>query len=87
MIDRLYRLKGRAADVPAAVMFFDLELALAALPELGVRTREAVERLLPAHSLLLATRRGATRLRADLSRSDSACAFRCWRARSPHSPR
>jgi len=52
-VDRLYRLKGRAADVPAAVMFFDLELALAALPELGARTREAVERLLPGALTLL----------------------------------
>ena len=52
-VDRLYRLKGRAADTPAAVMFFDLELALAALPELGPRTREAVERLLPGALTLL----------------------------------
>jgi L-threonylcarbamoyladenylate synthase len=54
-VDRLYRLKGRAADTPAAVMFFDLELALAALPELGARTGEAVRCLLPgALTLLLA---------------------------------
>ena len=54
-VDRLYRLKGRAADTPAAVMFFGLELALAALPELGARTGEAVRRLLPgAVTLLLA---------------------------------
>jgi L-threonylcarbamoyladenylate synthase len=54
-VDRLYRLKGRAADTPAAVMFFGLELALAALPELGARTEEAVRRLLPgALTLLLA---------------------------------
>jgi L-threonylcarbamoyladenylate synthase len=46
-VDRLYRLKGRAPDKPAAVMFFQLDAALAALPELGRRTREAVERLLP----------------------------------------
>ena len=52
-VDRLYRLKGRAADTPAAVMFFDLELALAALPELGPRTREAVECLLPGALTLL----------------------------------
>ena len=44
---RLYRLKGRSPDRPAAVMFFRLELALAALPELGGRTRTALERLLP----------------------------------------
>jgi L-threonylcarbamoyladenylate synthase len=46
-VDRLYRLKGRPPDRPAAVMFFQLEAALAALPELGERTRAAVERLLP----------------------------------------
>ena len=47
-VERLYRLKGRAPDKPAAVMFFQLDAALAALPELGERTRAAVERLLPA---------------------------------------
>jgi L-threonylcarbamoyladenylate synthase len=46
-VDRLYRLKGRAPDKPAAVMFFQLETALAALPELGERTRQAARRLLP----------------------------------------
>jgi L-threonylcarbamoyladenylate synthase len=46
-VDRLYRIKGRRPDRPAAVMFFDLGLALAALPELGERTRTAAERLLP----------------------------------------
>jgi L-threonylcarbamoyladenylate synthase len=46
-VERLYRIKGRRPDQPAAVMFFDLELALAALPELGPRTRAALERLLP----------------------------------------
>jgi L-threonylcarbamoyladenylate synthase len=46
-VERLYRLKGRPPDRPAAVMFFQLDAALAALPELGERTRAAVERLLP----------------------------------------
>jgi L-threonylcarbamoyladenylate synthase len=46
-VDRLYRIKGRRPDRPAAVMFFNPELALAALPELGQRTRAALERLLP----------------------------------------
>ena len=50
---RLYRLKGRSPDRPAAVMFFRLELALAALPELGGRTRSALERLLPGGVTLL----------------------------------
>jgi L-threonylcarbamoyladenylate synthase len=44
---RLYRLKDRRPDRPAAVMFFRLALALAALPELGPRTRAGLERLLP----------------------------------------
>ena len=46
-VDRLYRLKGRRPDKPAAVMFFDRELALEALPELGERTRAALAVLLP----------------------------------------
>ena len=52
-VERLYRLKGRRPDKPAAVMFFQPELALAALPELGPATREAVERLLPGPFTLL----------------------------------
>ena len=46
-VDRLYRLKGRRPDKPAAVMFFARDLALAALPELGPRTTAGLERLLP----------------------------------------
>jgi L-threonylcarbamoyladenylate synthase len=46
-VHRLYALKGRRPDKPAAVMFFARELALAALPELGPRTRGALEALLP----------------------------------------
>jgi L-threonylcarbamoyladenylate synthase len=52
-VDRLYRLKGRSPHRPAAVMFFQLELALAALPELGGRTLAALERLLPGALTLL----------------------------------
>ena len=88
-VDRLYRLKGRAADTPAAVMFFDLELALAALPELGPRTREAVERLLPGALTLLRPEPGAALpagVRAG-ARAARACACRCWRASWPRSPR
>jgi L-threonylcarbamoyladenylate synthase len=44
---RLYRLKGRRPGKPAAVMFFDLQLALAALPELAAATRDALARVLP----------------------------------------
>ncbi len=46
-VERLYRLKARPPRKPAAVMFFDRELALAALPELGARTRAALQALLP----------------------------------------
>jgi L-threonylcarbamoyladenylate synthase len=52
-VERLYRLKGRRPDKPAAVMFFGLELALAALPELPGRTGDAVARLLPGAVTLL----------------------------------
>ena len=46
-VERLYRIKGRPPERPAAVMFFALEPALAALAGLGERTRAALERLLP----------------------------------------
>jgi L-threonylcarbamoyladenylate synthase len=53
-VERLYALKRRALTKPSAVMFFDLGIALEALPEIGERTREAIGRLLPgAVSLLL----------------------------------
>lgn len=52
-VDRLYLLKRRRPDKPAAVMFFQLDLALAGLPELGGRTRAAVQELLPGGVSLL----------------------------------
>jgi len=52
-VERLYALKGRAADKPAAVMFFSLDLALTALPELGPRTHGAMTALLPGGVTLL----------------------------------
>jgi L-threonylcarbamoyladenylate synthase len=52
-VTQLYFLKRRRPEKPAAVMFFDLELALAALPELCPRTRAALEALLPAALTLL----------------------------------
>jgi L-threonylcarbamoyladenylate synthase len=48
-VARLYELKGRPPDKPAAVMFF----SVAALPELPPRTRALAERLLPAAVTLL----------------------------------
>ncbi len=52
-VRRLYTLKGRAPDKPAAVMLFRSSLVLAALPELGPRTRMAVQALLPGAVTLL----------------------------------
>jgi L-threonylcarbamoyladenylate synthase len=52
-VERLYLLKRRALSKPSAVMFFDLELATVALPELGPRTRAAAGRLLPGSVTLL----------------------------------
>jgi L-threonylcarbamoyladenylate synthase len=46
-IDRLYALKGRPPAKAAAVMFFDLQAALDALPEVGPRTRLLLKTLLP----------------------------------------
>jgi L-threonylcarbamoyladenylate synthase len=46
-VERLYALKGRAPDKPAAVMFFSLDRALHDIAELGPRTRSALEALLP----------------------------------------
>ncbi len=50
---RLYALKRRRPDQPAAVLFFQLALALAALPELGPRTRDALLAMLPGPVTLL----------------------------------
>ena len=52
-VQRLYRLKGRRPDKPAAVMFFNRDLALAALPDLPGPTVAAAERLLPGPVTLL----------------------------------
>jgi L-threonylcarbamoyladenylate synthase len=52
-VERLYLLKRRRPAKPSAVMFFDLDLAFAAVPELGARTRKAMRRLLPGPVSLL----------------------------------
>ena len=58
-VTRLYELKDRQADRPAAVMFFDRGRAILALPELGARERAAIEALLPGPvTLLLPNPRG-----------------------------
>jgi L-threonylcarbamoyladenylate synthase len=48
-VAKLYHLKGRTADKPSAVMFFDL----AWLPPMGPRTTEAAHALLPGAVTLL----------------------------------
>jgi tRNA threonylcarbamoyl adenosine modification protein (Sua5/YciO/YrdC/YwlC family) len=52
-VERLYLLKRRPLVKPSAVMFFDLDVALEAVPELGERTRAAMDRLLPGAVTLL----------------------------------
>jgi len=52
-VERLYALKGRPPDKPAALMWFDVAAALAALPWLGGRTRALAQRLLPGPVTLL----------------------------------
>ncbi len=52
-VRRMYRLKGRRADRPAAVMFFALPAALRALGELDPRDLQAVRALLPGPVTLL----------------------------------
>jgi L-threonylcarbamoyladenylate synthase len=52
-VERLYALKRRPADKPSAVMFFALAAAFEALPEIGPRTRDALEALLPGGVTLL----------------------------------
>ena len=69
-VARLYALKGRPADKPAAVMFFSLERALDALPELEPRTRAALEALLPGAVTLL--------LPNPLARYPLACGHDPW---------
>jgi L-threonylcarbamoyladenylate synthase len=53
VVRRLYALKRRPLSKPSAVMFFDLETALTALPELGKRTRAALAQLLPGRVTVL----------------------------------
>jgi L-threonylcarbamoyladenylate synthase len=52
-VQRIFMLKRRRPDKPLAVMFFALDLALAALPELGPQTVAAMRELLPGGLTLL----------------------------------
>lgn len=76
-VARLYALKGRRADKPAAVMWFDREAALAALPQLGPRTRAALAALTPGGvTLLLPDPEGRFPLAAGPSGSTGALGVR-----------
>ena len=78
-VERLYLLKRRSPSKPSAIMFFDLELALVALPELGPRTRAALERLLPgALTALLPNPAGRFSLASGRTPRRSGCGFRRW---------
>jgi L-threonylcarbamoyladenylate synthase len=66
-VGRLYELKGRPPAKPSALMWFDRERALFALPSLGARTRAACERLLPG---------GVTLLLPDPDDADAALGLR-----------
>ncbi|HEX3911453.1 MAG TPA: L-threonylcarbamoyladenylate synthase [Solirubrobacteraceae bacterium] len=61
---RLYELKGRPPTRPAAVMFFALQPALQALPELGEGERRALGALLPGPVTLLLENRSESFLAA-----------------------
>jgi L-threonylcarbamoyladenylate synthase len=52
-VRRLYALKGRPAEKPAAVLWASVEAALADLDDLGPRTRAALGALLPGPVTLL----------------------------------
>jgi L-threonylcarbamoyladenylate synthase len=52
-VQRLYELKGRPAERPAAIMFFAPACLFAALPDLGDRERAALGALLPGPVTLL----------------------------------
>ena len=63
---RIYELKRRPPQKPAAVMFFSLQAALDTLTEFGPRTRTAAKALLPGPITLLVTN--------PLGRYPAACA-------------
>ncbi len=70
---RIYELKRRPPLKPAAVMFFSLAPALSSLPELGPRTRTALEALLPGPvTLLLANPEGRFQSACDPARTGFA---------------
>ena len=79
-VERLYLLKRRTLDKPSAVMFFALERAFEAVPEIGERTRGAMARLLPGgrDRARCRTRRGGLRSRAGPMSGRSDCGCPCF---------
>ena len=74
-VERLYLLKRRTLDKPSAVMFFDLERALDALPESESGTRGAMARLLPgAVTVLVPNPAGRFALACGVGSRDSGSA-------------
>jgi L-threonylcarbamoyladenylate synthase len=57
-VERLYALKRRPAERPAAVMFFNLDSALRELRDLAIGERAAIAALLPGPVTLLLRNRG-----------------------------
>jgi L-threonylcarbamoyladenylate synthase len=86
-VRRLYELKGRPPDKPAAVMWFDRDRALAALPELGPRTRAACERLLSGPvTLLVPNERGRFPLAGGSAGEGAALGVRVPKLTGPLAP-
>ena len=73
-------LKRRRPDKPAAVMFFALDLALAALPELGPRTARALRGAAarPGDRCCCPTPRAASRSRARPTRATLGLRVPAW---------
>jgi L-threonylcarbamoyladenylate synthase len=71
-IRRLYALKGRPSNRPTAIMFFSLEGALEALPELGQKEQGALRAVLPGPlTVLLPNRAGRYPLAGAPSHADA----------------
>jgi L-threonylcarbamoyladenylate synthase len=81
-VERMFALKQRAEDRPAAAMFFQLERALTALEWLSEDMKAAIERLLPGPLTLVlpnpegryALARGGTKLGLRVPRLEGALA-------------
>jgi L-threonylcarbamoyladenylate synthase len=84
-VERLYELKGRPPERPAAVMFCSPAAALLALPELGERERAALRALLPGPLTVLLPNREHRYPLACRPISDRSGAARADARRAPES--